>query len=65
MGEISSLILDECRAQGLQQEQMIVAGTPAEGVTKVIDLVQPGDLALLLVLSERNKVFQLLEQATQ
>jgi cyanophycin synthetase len=63
-GEITDLILDECRVQGLADDRMILRGTPSEGVASVIDLLASGDLALLLVLSERDKVFEMLERLT-
>jgi len=63
LGEISSLIHDECRVRGVPDEQLMSADTPSEGVAKVLDRLEPGDLALLLVLSERDQIFEMLEQA--
>lgn len=63
LGEITDLIRGECLAHGLAAERIMKADTPSQGVAMVLDLLRPGDLALLLVLSERDKVFAMLEQA--
>jgi len=64
LGEISALIHDECRVRGLPDEQLMNADTPSDGVAKILEKLEPGDLALLLILSERDQIFQMLEQAT-
>ncbi|MCP4072566.1 MAG: Mur ligase [Hyphomicrobiales bacterium] len=61
-GEITDMIRKECLVQGLSDDHVILANSPTEGVARIIDLLEPGDLALLLVLSERDKVFELLER---
>lgn len=62
-GEISRLIQQECKQAGMLDDQVIMADTPFDGVAKILEQLQPGDLALLLVLSERDKIFDMLEQA--
>ncbi len=63
-GEVTDLIRSECTALGLAGNQVVVMPTPSLGVAHVLQQLQPGDLALLLVLSERDKVFEMLEQAS-
>jgi len=43
--------------------QLMLADGPAAGAQKILDQLQPGDLALLLVLSEREQVFDLITTA--
>jgi cyanophycin synthetase len=63
LGEVTALIHAECRLNGLPEGRIITAGSPTQGVTKIMELLRPGDLALLLVLSEREQVFEMLTQA--
>lgn len=59
-GEIPALLRAECRAQGIAEDHILQAASPADGVAKIMAQVEPGDLALLLVHSERDKVFAML-----
>ena len=61
LGEVTKLIVDTCARNGVPEDRVIEAGSPSDAVSKVIDMVQPGDVALLLVLAERDKVFELLQ----
>lgn len=61
-GEITDLIEGECRALGLAETRILKAETPSDGVAMVLELLQAGDLALLLVLSERDKIFHMLDR---
>jgi cyanophycin synthetase len=65
LGEVTALIQAGCRAHGLTDDHVITAGTPSEGVARVLTMLRPGDLALLLILSERDQILEMLEQATQ
>ncbi len=65
LGEITTLIADECMKQGMAPEQVIHAASPLDGTAKVLDKLQADDLVLLLVLSERDKIFEMLEQASE
>ncbi len=64
-GEIGNMITAIARGQGMSQDQIIPASSPSQGVKVIIDMLKPGDLALLLILDERNAVFDLLRQAGQ
>lgn len=59
-GEIPALLQAECLAQGIPAAQILQAEGPASGTAQVMERVCPGDLALLLVHSERDKVFAML-----
>ena len=61
-GEVPALIHSECIKKGLRSDQIVMAASPFEGVEKVLAEVQQNDLALLLVLSEREKIFELLKK---
>jgi UDP-N-acetylmuramoylalanine-D-glutamate ligase len=60
LGEIPLLIEQSAAHYGFGQDQMLRATSPSQGATMILDLIEPGDLALLLVLSEREKVLNLL-----
>jgi len=59
-GEVSDLIVETCYSSGMDNKQVIRATSPFDGVAKVLEKLQAGDVALLLVLSERDQVFELL-----
>jgi cyanophycin synthetase len=59
-GEVSEMIRDECLAQGLPSDNVITVSTPAEGAARILDQLQASDLALLLVLSNRDEIFEML-----
>lgn len=62
-GEISGLIRQASLDHGLAPERVAVAATPSDGARAVIDRLEPGDLALLLVHDERAAIFAMLEAA--
>lgn len=59
-GEIPALLRGECLAQGMAEERIFQADSPAEGVARIMAMVEPGDLALLLVHSQRDQIFRML-----
>ncbi|WP_120634249.1 Mur ligase family protein [Ruegeria sp. EL01] len=61
LGEIPTLIRRAAIDAGLRSDSVLSAGSPTEAARIILDQLQPGDLALLLVLSERDAVFELLE----
>lgn len=61
VGEIPSLIKQAAVGAGFKSDQVLFAGSPAQAARMILAQLQPGDLALLLVLAERDEVFQLLE----
>lgn len=62
-GEVSGLIRQASLDLGLAPECVTVAATPSDGARAVIERLEPGDLALLLVHDERAAIFAMLEAA--
>ncbi|MGR3617346.1 MAG: Mur ligase family protein [Paracoccaceae bacterium] len=61
LGDIPTRIEQAAANHGITSEQVSHASSPTEAAKLILDRLEPGDLALLLVLSERDQVFQLLE----
>lgn len=62
LGEVCALTMDVCVKKGLPKTDIMFATSPANGVAYILRKLQPGDMALLLVLSEREKIFELLSK---
>ncbi len=62
-GEVSDLIEKACLENGVPGDVIRKADSPPTGTELIIKDLAEGDLALLLVLDERDKVFALLEAA--
>jgi cyanophycin synthetase len=60
-GEVSEMIRDECLAQGLPTDTVTTVATPADGARQILQQLRAGDLALLLVLSDRDQIFEMLQ----
>jgi len=60
-GEVSEIIKQECLRQEFGEQQLSFTADPLAGAHRALELLQPGDLALLLVLSHRDEVIELLE----
>lgn len=63
VGEIPALIREECLTQGLAEDCFHYAADAVIGSQIVIELMQPGDVVLLLVLTDREQVFEVIEHA--
>jgi len=61
LGETPTLIKNCAIAAGFAANQILPASSPSAGAKTILDQVQPDDLALLLVLSDRDAVFQILQ----
>ena len=61
LGEIPVLIEDAATTSGMAPDQIRHAGSPLAAAKIILSEVKDGDLALMLVLSGRDKVFALLE----
>ena len=59
LGEIPALIEKSVSDHGFNLNQVHRAESPLQAATMILDKVEPGDLALLLVLSDREKVLEL------
>lgn len=62
LGEIPALIEAAALKHGRSADQIWRASSPLDAVRMIADAVGPGDLALLLVLSDRDQVFEFLGQ---
>ena len=63
LGDTTQLTHQQAKQQGMLAHQLMLADGPAVGAQQILDQLQPGDLALLLVLSEREQVFDLITTA--
>jgi len=61
-GDVTRLIVKAARAHGMTDDQVLHATSPADGAAQILTHLQDGDLALLLVLSERDAIFEMLER---
>ncbi|MEX0317532.1 MAG: Mur ligase family protein [Ruegeria sp.] len=61
LGEIPALIEQAAAANGFSADQIQRAASPSRAAAQILEQVAPGDIALLLVLSERGEVLRLLE----
>jgi cyanophycin synthetase len=60
-GDIPRRITEASLTNGLNAAQIIQADSPSRGVAMILERIQSGDVALLLVLSERDEIFNMLE----
>ena len=58
LGETPSLIETCAVASGIKPENILRASSPAHGVSLILSQILPGDLVLLLVLSDREAVLE-------
>lgn len=63
LGEVPALIEQQCAASGIKPSVVKHAVSPVEGVATILDEIGEGDVALLLALADRDKVFDLIRAA--
>ena len=61
-GEVSEILLKACLREGLTRSQIHCVDSPLSGVQYAVAQLQPGDLGLFLVLSQRDEVLRFLKQ---
>ncbi|MEH6587136.1 MAG: Mur ligase family protein [Halioglobus sp.] len=61
LGEVSEVIRRTCLASGLTNAKLNLCANPLEGAAVALDWLEKDDLALLLVLSDRPAVIDLIE----
>lgn len=61
LGEIPNLIEKTALSHGYKADQIQRAASPAQAAAQILGQLEPGDLALLLVLSERDAVLKMLD----
>ncbi len=64
LGEVPALIEQECLASNPTRPSIIHVASPSLGVEHILEQARPGDIALVLALSDRDKVFELIKSAT-
>jgi cyanophycin synthetase len=60
LGDLPALMRAVSLGQGLPADHILMATSPYEGARQIIERLEPGDLALLLVHDDRQKIFDLL-----
>jgi cyanophycin synthetase len=60
LGEVPKLVVDTALAYGMKRSDIYVADSPYKGAKHIIEQLQEDDLALLMVLSDRDKITKLL-----
>ena len=63
VGEVPGIIRDALLAAGATQDQVLIAGSPPEGVALVLERARPGDLLCLMVLSQKDEAYDVLRAA--
>ena len=62
LGETPNLIKTSAVAAGFSDKHILPASSPSVGAKLILEQIQPDDLVLLLVLSDREAVFEALEK---
>jgi UDP-N-acetylmuramyl tripeptide synthase len=62
-GEVPALIAGQCIDSGVEPGATKVSGSPGDGMAMILDELQQGDVALILALSDRDRVFSLIRAA--
>ena len=65
LGEVPALIAQQCVDSGVELGAVKEAGSPGEGTAIVLDHLEHGDVALILALSDRDRVFDLIGAAQE
>ncbi|WP_299950217.1 Mur ligase family protein [uncultured Ruegeria sp.] len=61
LGEISDLIERTTLEHGYDAKQILRATSPSQAASMILEMLEPGDIALLLVLSDRDAVLAMLD----
>ena len=62
LGEVPQLIVDTALAFGMNRSDIYVVDSPFTGAKKIVDQLKDKDLALLMVLSDREEIIELLQE---
>jgi UDP-N-acetylmuramyl tripeptide synthase len=63
LGDVPALIAEECVANGIADDALKFAASPGEGTELILENLDQGDVALILALADRERVFELIEAA--
>jgi UDP-N-acetylmuramyl tripeptide synthase len=61
LGDVPQLIVDTALAYGMARSNIYIADSPYEGAKNIVEQLQEKDLALLMVLSDRDEIIELLQ----
>lgn len=61
LGEVPQLIVNTALASGMKKNNIYIADSPYKGAKHILEQLQENDLALLMVLSERTEIIELLQ----
>jgi folylpolyglutamate synthase/dihydropteroate synthase len=65
LGDTVKLTHQQATRHGLSPSQLLTSESPSAGAKQILDQLEEGDLALLLVLSERDQVFEMIDSLSQ
>ena len=63
LGEVPALIAEQCIESGVASDAIQICRSPPEGMELILEQLQDGDVALILALSDRERVFELIRAA--
>lgn len=63
LGDVPALIEKQCLASGVEPSHIRHAASPSDGVAHILDNIREGDVALILALADRDRVFELIRAA--
>ena len=63
IGEVPALIVAQCIASGIEPSAIRTSASPGDGMEMILDDLQQGDVALILALSDRDRIFGLIRTA--
>jgi hypothetical protein len=61
LGEVPKLIVDTALAFGMKSSDIHIVDSPYEGAMNIVEQLEEKDLALLMVLSDREEIIELLQ----
>ena len=64
LGEVSRVINEECIALGMSEAHILQSASPSAGTAAILNMIEPNDLVLLLVHSQRDTIFEMLTLAS-
>ncbi|MGB5724135.1 MAG: Mur ligase family protein, partial [Parasphingorhabdus sp.] len=62
-GEVPALIVEQCIERGIAPNAIKTCASPGKGMELILNKLQEGDVALILALSDRDRVFELIRAA--
>jgi UDP-N-acetylmuramyl tripeptide synthase len=62
LGEVPQLVVDTALAFGMNRSDIYVVDSPFTGAKNIVDQLEDKDLALLMVLSDREEIIELLQE---